>query len=258
MDKFRHKLPKDVLKRHAKDVSKTLVASDYKHNRVEDPTMISEKQEKKVKKYVKDFLDKAVLKHQEHETRRVDHKATPGSDKPGESSVGDAMASMETEGGAGPDDDIAMSDVEDGPGSSPERKRKRGEDPDMLDASLTPDETQSLKRVKEDGTTEEASPPPPPPPPPEAGMVDVMLTPSQADEYSQEQVEAQRLADEAEQDRIRQEEALERENEEAMREFELEQKKQHGTTSYGLMHGAPMDSKHTHEGHNKQQEVLGQ
>lgn len=237
MDKFRHKLPKDVLKRHAKDVSKTLVASDYKHNRVEDPTMISAKQERKVKKYVKDFLDKAVIKHQEHEKRRVDHKVTPGSEKLGESSAADAMTSVETEGGPGPDDDIVMSDIEDAPISSPERKRKREEDSDILDASLTPDEAQSLKRVKEDETTEEPSPPPPPPPPPEAGMVDVMLTPSQADEYSQEQVEAQRLADEAEQDRIRQEEALERENEEAMREFELEQKNQHVTTSNGLING---------------------
>lgn len=262
MDKFRHKLPKDVLKRHAKDVSKTLVASDYKHNRVEDPTMISEKQEKKVKKYVKDFLDKAVIKHHEHEKRKGGQKATFGSEKAGESGAAETITSVETPEGPGPDDDIVMSDVEDVPASSPERKRKREEDSDMLDASLTPEETQSLKRVKEDEATEEPSPPPPPPPPPEAGMVDVMLTPSQADEYSQEQVEAQRLADEAEQDRIRQEEALERENEEAMREFEMEQKNQHATTSNGMVNGTHMDStvggcddgstKHASDGRSKQ------
>lgn len=268
MDKFRHKLPKDVLKRHAKDVSKTLVASDYKHNRVDDPTMISDKQEKKVKKYVKDFLDKAVLKHHEHEKRRVDNQVRHGSDKAGEPSAAEAMTSVETPGVTGPDDDIVMSDVEDAPASSPERKRKREEDSDMLDASLTPDETQSLKRVKEEDTTEEPSPPPPPPPPPEAGMVDVMLTPSQAEEYSHDQVEAQRIADEAEQDRIRQEEALERENEEAMREFEMEQKNQQSITSNGMVNGTHIDStvggcgdgsaKHTSDGRNKQQEIRGQ
>lgn len=268
MDKFRHKLPKDVLKRHAKDVSKTLVASDYKHNRVDDPTMISEKQEKKVKKYVKDFLDKAVIKHHEHEKRKGDHKTRDGLEKAGESSAAEAITSVETPGGTGPDDDVVMSDVEDAPASSPERKRKRDEDSDMPDASLTPDETQSLKRIKEDETTEEPSPPPPPPPPPEAEMVDVMLTPSQADEYSQEQVEAQRLADEAEQDRIRQEEALERENEEAMREFEMEQKNQHATTSNGMVNGTLLSStvggcedertKHASDERNKQQEILGQ
>ena len=42
--------------------------------------------------------------------------------------------------------------------------------------------------------------------------------------FVRENEEAQRLADEAEQDRARQEEALQRENEEAMREFEMEQK----------------------------------
>lgn len=44
-------------------VSKKLVNSDFKNNRVTDPNTISSKQEKAVKKYVKEFFDKAVLKH---------------------------------------------------------------------------------------------------------------------------------------------------------------------------------------------------
>lgn len=227
--------------------------------------MISAKQEKKVKQYVKSFLDKAVSKHQEHEKRKVDDKARPGSEKAGESSAAEAITSMETPAGA--DDDIVMSDVDDNLVSSPERKRKREEDSDMLDASLTPDETQSLKRVREDGSTEEPSPPPPPPPPPETGIPEVMLTPTQIDDFSEEQVEAQRLADEAEQDRIRQEEALERENEEAMREFEMEQKNQHVASSNGMVNGTYVDStvgghdegstKHVGGGRHKHRETCG-
>ena len=62
MDKFRNKLPKEDLKKFAKEIGKKLVASDFKHNRVEDPTKITDKQEKKVKKYVKEFFDKAVAR----------------------------------------------------------------------------------------------------------------------------------------------------------------------------------------------------
>lgn len=72
MDKFRHKLPKDELKKFAKEVNKKLVASDYKNKRVDDPTSISPKLEKKVKKYVKDFLERAVEKFKEHEKKKVE------------------------------------------------------------------------------------------------------------------------------------------------------------------------------------------
>lgn len=265
MDKFRHKLPKDVLKRHAKDVSKTLVSSDYKHNRVEDPTFISDKQEKKVKKYVKDFLDKAVVKHHEHEKRKSERPVADGSEKAGDLSTTEAVVSVETPGAPIADDDVVMSDVEDMPASSPERKRKRDEDIDLPDASLTPEEPPLMKRLKEEDTAEDMSPPPPPPPPPEAGMAG--MTPSQVDEFSHEQEEeAQRLADEAEQDRIRQEEALQRENEEAMREFELEQKNQHAATSNGMVNGGTYSGtgcdgeamKHENDGRNNNQEILGQ
>lgn len=230
MDKFREKLPKDTLKKHAKDVNKTLVASDYKHNRVEDPTTISEKQAKKVKIYVKDFLDKAVMKHREHEKHKVNREAKHGSDKAESSTAGKAVASVETPGALNEDEDIVMSDVEDISTSSP-IKRKRDEDGSTMDTSLTPDEKPSMKRLREEDA-EETSPPPPPPPPPDAGMSDgLSLTSPLIDgsrndlqvEFSREQEEANRLADEAEQDRVRQEEALQRENEEAMREFELEQ-----------------------------------
>ena len=231
MDKFHRKLPKEELKRHAKDVSKKLVSSDYKNNRVEDPTAIDERQERKVKKYVKEYLDRAVEKFRVLEKRKVERTSRQDSDVKGPSATtdSDAIASVETPGTSGgpraeaADEDAAMSDVEDATRSSPERKRKR-DDEDLLDASLTPEETPSMKRVKEEEAVEEPTPPPPPPPP--GAAIDVDMTPTQTEELTREQEEAQRLADEAEQDRIRQEEALQRENEEAERWFELEQKNQ--------------------------------
>lgn len=253
MDKFRHKLPKDILKKHAKDVNKSLVASDYKHNRVDDPTYISEKTEKKVKKYVKDFLDKAVVKHREHEKHKAEREMQSGSIKAEGTSAIKAVTSVETSGASHRDDDIVMSDVEDALTSSPV-KRKREEDVDMMETSLTPEEVPSIKRLKEE-TPEEASPPPPPPPPPDTTMVDDLnLTPGQSEAFSHEQEEANRLADEAEQDRVRQEEALQRENEEAMREFELEQSNHQNSVSNGTVEA---NQNHENEQRNKQM-ILGQ
>ena len=64
MNKYKHKIPKDDLKRFAKDVAKKLVSSDYKAGRVDDPTKISEKQQKKVKSYCKDKSDSQAIKMQ--------------------------------------------------------------------------------------------------------------------------------------------------------------------------------------------------
>ncbi len=55
-------------------VAKKLVASDFKHNRVEDPTKITAKQEKLVKKYVSDFLDKAVAKKRVHDVKKAERQ----------------------------------------------------------------------------------------------------------------------------------------------------------------------------------------
>ncbi|KAF2454529.1 hypothetical protein BDY21DRAFT_291302, partial [Lineolata rhizophorae] len=75
MDKFKTKLPRDDLKRFAKEVSKKLVNSDFKNGRVEDPTKISTKQEKQVKKFVKEYFEKAVAKKREHDRLRAEKEA---------------------------------------------------------------------------------------------------------------------------------------------------------------------------------------
>ncbi|KJZ72833.1 Histone-lysine N-methyltransferase, H3 lysine-36 specific [Hirsutella minnesotensis 3608] len=215
LDKFRHKLPKDELKRLGKDIAKKLVASDYKNNRVGDPTAeLTEKQILKIKKYVSDFLKRAVEKYQAHQKRKP-AKETQAPGEPGK----DAMASdeqLQSSIDAGDDgasavptpkgeakledgvDDSILSDVEtDSPGSQ-DRKRKR--DNGLADSTdATPSEGPDLKRARE----EEASPPPPPPPPPEMAPEDEMVDVQQAlreqeEALMRENEEAQRLEDEAE------------------------------------------------------------
>lgn len=57
-------------------MSKKLVSSDYKYKRVEDPTKISDRQAQKVKKYCKEFFDKAVVKHRAYEEKRAKRNAS--------------------------------------------------------------------------------------------------------------------------------------------------------------------------------------
>jgi hypothetical protein len=82
MQKFSSQLPKDDLKKFAKEVGKKLVASDFKNNRVEDPTKISEKQEKKVKKYVREYFEKAVEKKKAIDKKRREKEKASGVNGP--------------------------------------------------------------------------------------------------------------------------------------------------------------------------------
>ncbi|KAH2207151.1 histone methyltransferase set2 [Aspergillus fumigatus] len=158
VDKFKHKLPKEDLKRYAKDVAKKLVNSDFKNNRVEDPTKISEKQQKKVKAFCKEFFDKAVAKHRAYEQRKAEKQAKGGNSKADEMISGHNTV----------EDDVKLSDGE-------------AEKVEENDNSMSSDPQGILKRKREDemdigeGAAEEAMkrqksstpiPPPPPPPPP--------------------------------------------------------------------------------------------
>lgn len=169
LDKFKHKLPKDELKRLGKEIAKKLVSSDYKNNRVDDPTAkLSDKQNKKIKTYVKDFLDRAVHKFGSQQ------KAKPDDD--------------------GEQIDLGESDAEDDAGES--RKRKRDTDGPET-ATATPSDGPDIKRLKEyDGP--EPSPPPPPPPPPDAGRLEESeAMRQQENELMRENEEAQRIEDAA-------------------------------------------------------------
>ncbi len=228
MDKFHHRLPKEDLKKFGKDINKKLVASDYKNNRVDDPTTISEKQERKVKKYVKDFFERAVEKFKEHQQQKMAGHATKyGSGAPLPSNGMAPDVSMES-----PviklDEDITMTDDE-GPGSTPasyDRKRKREDD--LIDSpGLTPSGTPLIKRLKdEDGDA--PSPPPPPPPPPEDEITPGAEISEQEATFMREDIEAQHIAAEAERQKLLEQEAeLERENERNMLNFEREQQNSH-------------------------------
>lgn len=239
MNKYTRKLPKEDLKRLAKEISKKLVASDYKNNRVSDPTAISSDRARGAKKHVKEFLDKAVLKFKEHERRQAAERDARAA-KEGAAKPAPAEDPLTQEAAEKADEEVVLTDVEDdaSPASSASNgKRKREQDEDEEEArsaGQTPSETPSAKRVKEDGgDVKLPSPPPPPPPPPEAAADNTTTTPltmtedersmkEQEEALVRENEEAQRLADEAERTKhLEDEAALERENEEAMRDFEL-------------------------------------
>lgn len=181
MNKYTKKLPKEDLKRHAKDISKKMVASDYKRGRVEDPTYIDRNKEKQVKAYVAEFFDKAVKKRREHEKKK-NEKAAKASKMDGvrdgdDNTPVDTPVPTPSNGNAEEDDDeevtMDMSDDEDGEadatmrtGGSDDtdesRKRKHGEEHGVGDDA-------EAKRVKDaNGHVESPmdTPPPPPPPPP--------------------------------------------------------------------------------------------
>ncbi|KAH8815592.1 hypothetical protein F5884DRAFT_183439 [Xylogone sp. PMI_703] len=228
MQKFSHKLPKEDLKKFAKEVGKKLVASDFKNNRVEDPTKISEKQEKKVKKYVRDFFERAVEKKKAIDKRkaekkaRMDAKTKAKPDQNGEAKAGAVEDNAEkAEDAESPEPDEADAEVD-------------LDEPDMLSAPATPapdaDDSSDLKR-KRDQTDEGSpgyevsspskrlkeenslsasaagTPPPPPPPPPAEGM------PEMEGDILNSEIEGET---EEEKELRLQEEALVRENEEAM------------------------------------------
>lgn len=157
-------------------ISKKLVSSDFKNNRVEDPTKISSRQEKQVKKHVKEYFDKAVAKKREHEKKKAERVSKEGDSAA--LSTPAMVADVKEEGESDGDQDMAMSDDDEDEKPKLEsttpvtpsdqllqaeglkRKRAKDEGPDSMkveDSEATPS-----KRHKSE------SPPPPPPPPPPA------------------------------------------------------------------------------------------
>lgn len=236
MQKFTQQLPKDDLKKFAKEVGKKLVASDFKNHRVEDPTKISEKQEKKVKKYVREYFEKAVEKKKAMD-RRKKEKADAASSL-GEKSKDASLNGNEEDKGVivvngfsaaeanSPEEvkvesDVEMSDDEDKDDPIPETpsftessdlKRKREED----EFGTPGDDADSSKRLKEeDDSTVDVSPPPPPPPPPADGMPDMSIEGAHDHDGHIHVVQVKEETEE-EKELRKQEEDLMRENEEAM------------------------------------------
>jgi [histone H3]-lysine36 N-trimethyltransferase len=169
MNKYKHKIPRDDLKRFAKEIAKKLVASDYKAGRVKDPTKIDERQAKKVKDFCKQFFEKAYQKHKKHESDK-------SSRENGMDSKGETLAASPAAAAPAPelDEDIKMSDneLDDTPSvNTPSDanglgtlKRKRG-DPTNVDTIGDDDEREPTGSPVKRLNMEIGTPPPPPPPP---------------------------------------------------------------------------------------------
>lgn len=165
--------------------------SDFKNNRVSDPTKVSEKQIKQIKKYCKDFFDKAVMKHRAYEKKKAQRKTKeekienpPSTDTPGKLDGGDGV-DVKKEDESDGDGDIKMSDDEldklDEKGSSPisesvghmdssKRKREADENQDkQVDGKSARGDASPTKRLR-------SSTPPPPPPPPMSPGEDAFST----------------------------------------------------------------------------------
>ena len=218
MQKFADKLPRDDLKKFAKEVGKKLVASDFKNKRVEDPTKISEKQEKKVKSYVREYFEKAVAKKKEMDKRKKEKAASSSSSSKDKDSItnGNGVKGEPEPDLAKDESDTDMSDDEksDPLPATPflsefaDLKRKREES----EFGTPGDDADSNKRLKEE-ESDLPSPPPPPPPPPADSM---LFTDGIADEHDHMHVEHVKEETEEDREMRKQEEDLMRENEEAM------------------------------------------
>ncbi|KAI1617841.1 histone-lysine N-methyltransferase SETD2 [Exophiala viscosa] len=185
MNKYKNKIPRDDLKRFAKEIAKKLVSSDYKAGRVKDPTKIDERQQKKVKEFCKQFFEKAYHKHKKSEAE----KSTPdkGKDTPAGSPPAQDV-SPEND-----DEDIKMSDVEDNVedatptaqspsdrGTNGTLKRKRLED-DLTATGSDQVEAESLGSPSKKISLDIDTPPPPPPPPAPPVETPPASTPREAD-----------------------------------------------------------------------------
>lgn len=161
--------------------------SDFKNNRVGDPRQISSRQEKQVKKYVKEYFDKAVVKKRAYDQKkagRQDKTADPPAlHRP------EGLGAVKEEHDSDEELDIGLSDDEGGrakpdsgspttpldqPLNGDGLKRKRGT-PDVPGSDQTEDEPATpSKRLR----SETPPPPPPPPPPPADGRLVNLGTPS--------------------------------------------------------------------------------
>jgi [histone H3]-lysine36 N-trimethyltransferase len=164
-------------------IADKLANSDFKSGRVEDPTKIDEKHEMKVKKYCKEFFDKAAHKHRKLEKEKAARKQKLESSKTNGAAVPATTSPVQNldaspdskEEGHSDDEDVRISEVENETPTPPTPsagmngdglKRKRDEDDeDQVDVESEVSKSPA-KRMKS------ASPPPPPPPPPPEPPVD--------------------------------------------------------------------------------------
>lgn len=170
--KYKHKLAKEDLKRWAKELAKKMVDGDFKKGRITDPSKISDKQAKNIKKHAQEFFEKAVKKKAEADKRKAEKRAKQdaGSHTPaGSPPIAAANSPMEAD-----DLEVTFSDNEaDEPEATPAESTgspsavKRRIEQLVVDDD---DEDSSSKRQRMESEDAQLPPPPPPPPPPAADL----------------------------------------------------------------------------------------
>ena len=183
VSKYKSRLAKDDLKRWAKEFAKRVVESDFKKNRVEDPSRLSDKQAKGLRKHAQDFFEKAVKKKEEAEKKRSAKKseddlkshtpqgspsAVPGSPMD-EDVVNGTLSDDEA-------DNVAATPAESV--DSPSLSKRRRDDHHNGD-----DTDPTTKKLRTDDSGLPAAPPPPPPPPPPPADDVANGDPMEADQY---------------------------------------------------------------------------
>ncbi|KAJ5414550.1 hypothetical protein N7509_001177 [Penicillium cosmopolitanum] len=187
VDKYKNKIPKDDLKRFAKETATKLVNSDYKANRVTDPTKISDKHQQKVKSFCKDYFDKAYKKHKERMERRsksssssaanttastttttlpIQHKETEADSTPADADEDVTKLSDDEAGGDG-DGTTSTSPMDDDASASASASLKRKR-PEEIDAENLLNGSSADAGSASPSKRQKSTPPPPPPPPPDA------------------------------------------------------------------------------------------
>lgn len=165
-----------------------MVESDYKNKRVSDPRKMGDKQTKAAKKYVLDYMNKAVHKKREHDKKKMARDEEKARDeaakKPNGTAPPIAVSGSPVVGDNDEEEDmdIEMSDDEEADNTASDIALKRKRDGETPATPLDDDDDATAGAHKRVKTEEESIPPPPPPPPPPAEddyPVDESATPTQ-------------------------------------------------------------------------------
>lgn len=156
-------------------IAKKLIDSDFKNNRVSDPSHIDSKTRKKLIQYVTQFFEKAVVKKKDRE----DKKKTERPSQQDESMASHEDRSATGASLAGDGDPMVLDENESSfTNQSPSLGKRRREDEETGGGAEHDDSLGKKLRI------EQSRPPPPPPPPPSGNtdksqMTDAGRTPSE-------------------------------------------------------------------------------
>ena len=148
-----------------------MVDSDFKHNRVQDPTKkLDSKMEKTVRNYVRDWFDKAVQKKHRREKEKAARQPAAGTSTT--TPAGSPPSAQKKAADDAAEEDLVLSEneVEDEDMKPPATSAEASLSPSSLkrrrEENAGIDSTQDEDTLSKKARTEDLAPPPPPPPPP--------------------------------------------------------------------------------------------